>query len=423
MADFGFGEQLANARRGAGLSIQQVSDALRIRNDIIRSIEMQDFAHMPAKAFSRNQVSAYARYLGLDPNAITRSFLAAYSNFEHEAAAHAGTVTNIQQPSNNRAYLEARKAKRAQDEIESKHRLSDKSSRSDSEQRSHGAGSGSNRQRRPEGDPREQRQGSSQRRCRPDGAQDGTQRRSGQRSRNGSGAGNRSRNGSAPSRQRGGNQSGAGNRNRKPSQASNGVPGQRTTRKQRSIAHSIGTRPLEGDTFVSSLLSRLDIKKVAIAVAAIVIFIILVTTLSRCGASSNSTPDLEGNGGTSTVQVTGGTSSTESKVSNEQATAITATPDIRNQSATSFKLEVSLDADHSSWMQIETDDTTPVAEQVQGPQNYEYTVTSKAVLEIGNPSYVTVKVNSKEVELNTTEDGLGTLTITRADDGTVTTAE
>ena len=118
MADFGFGEQLASARRNAGLSIQQVSDALRIRNDIVRAIEMQDFTNMPAKAFSRNQVSAYARYLGLDSNAVTRAFLAAYSDFEHEAALHASTVTNVQLTSNNRAYLEARKAKRAQDEQE-----------------------------------------------------------------------------------------------------------------------------------------------------------------------------------------------------------------------------------------------------------------------------------------------------------------
>ncbi len=402
MADYGFGEQLASARRNAGLSIQQVSDALRIRNDIVRAIEMHDFANMPAKAFSRNQVSAYARYLGLDSTAITRSFLEAYSEFEHEAALHASTVTNMQQPSNNRAYLEARKAKRAQDEMESRHRAhGDRTSQGSSERRQ---ASRSHSSQGRDGSASGSRRDGAQRRTRPDGSRP-RPAQSGGRSR-------------AANAVNSGRQS-----SRRAAQGSGGVPRQRTTRKQRNISRSTGTRSLNQETLLSSLLSQIDVRKAAIAVAGIIIFIILLSSLTRCGASNSTTPDLTGNEGSSTVQVTGGSSTSENSVSTEQANAITATPDIRNQSATSFALAVALEADHSSWMQIVTDDTTPVAEQVQGPQTYEYTVTGKAVLEIGNPTYVTVKVNNKQVELNVTDDGLGTLTITRGEDGTVTTGE
>ncbi len=476
MADFGFGEQLASARRNAGLSIQQVSDALRIRNDIVRAIEMQDFTNMPAKAFSRNQVSAYARYLGLDPNAVTRAFLAAYSDFEHEAALNASTVTNVQLTSNNRAYLEARKAKRAQDEQESGQRMHGNRRHSGSSREhdryTRDVYDDGYAQDRGAQDPEywddeslevqdvydgragmqgaagdsygggysgAQRSGQSGTR-RPPRSADGRRPRSGSGS-GGSSRGSRGPRGAAPSR--GGSRSGA-NRGRRPSQGSNRgtdrnpqnarsnrkparsqdvVPRQHKSRRQRNIAKSTGTRSLNQETLLSSLLSRIDIRKAVIAIAVIIIFIFLVSTLSRCGASGSSTPNLSDNNGSSTVQVTGGSSTSESSVSKEQAAAITATPDIRNQSTTSFALVVSLEADHSSWMQIKTDDSTPLAEQVAGPQKFEYTVTKQAVLEIGNPTYVTVNVNNKKVDLNTTDEGLGTLTITRNDDGTVTTGE
>lgn len=470
MADFGFGEQLASARRNAGLSIQQVSDALRIRNDIVRAIEMQDFTNMPAKAFSRNQVSAYARYLGLDSNAVTRAFLAAYSDFEHEAALHASTVTNVQLTSNNRAYLEARKAKRAQDEQESGQRTHNNRRHSSPHRENAGYNrssgedlyeqdieaqnqqywnddevyvqddldlgdgglqSGGNIQggaRRPSRNPNAGGAGSTNGRRPRTGSNRGSSRGSSP-SRGGSRGGANSRaqrprqgSGQRPNRGSGRNPQNARN-NRRPARSQSVVPSQHKSKKQRDIARSTGTRSLNQETLLSSLLSRIDLRKAVIAIAALIIFIFLVSSLSRCGASSSSTPNLSDNDGSSTVQVTGGSSTSESTVSKEQAAAITATPDIRNQSTTSFALVVSLESDHSSWMQIKTDDSTPLAEQVQGPQKFEYTVTKQAVLEIGNPKYVTVNVNNKQVDLNTTDEGLGTLTITRNDDGTVTTGE
>lgn len=470
MADFGFGEQLASARRNAGLSIQQVSDALRIRNDIVRAIEMQDFTNMPAKAFSRNQVSAYARYLGLDSNAVTRAFLAAYSDFEHEAALHASTVTNVQLTSNNRAYLEARKAKRAQDEQEFGQRSHNNRRYSSPYRENAGYNRGNSEDLyEPDIDAQNQQYWDDDEAYAQDdlGLSDGGTQTAGniqggarRPSRNpnvgsaGSANGRRPRTGSSRSSGRGsspsrdGSRGGANNRGRRPRQGSGQrsnrgsgrnpknarnnrrpansqsvVPRQHKSKKQRDIARSTGTRSLNQETLLSSLLSRIDLRKAVIAIAVLIIFIFLVSSLSRCGASSSSTPNLSDNDGSSTVQVTGGSSTSESTVSKEQAAAITATPDIRNQSTTSFELVVSLEADHSSWMQIQTDDSTPLAEQVEGPQKFEYTVTKQAVLEIGNPKYVTVNVNNKQVDLNTTDEGLGTLTITRNDDGTVTTGE
>lgn len=128
MSSYNFGEELADARRRAGLSVQQVSDALRIRPDIIRALEMEDFARMPAKGFARNQVSAYARYLGLDSVEFTDRFLAAYNEFERSAA-NIGYVVDHQQPSGgDRAYATARRARNNQ-ESERQHRSRPRPSR------------------------------------------------------------------------------------------------------------------------------------------------------------------------------------------------------------------------------------------------------------------------------------------------------
>ncbi|MCL2883843.1 MAG: helix-turn-helix domain-containing protein, partial [Coriobacteriia bacterium] len=77
-----FGALLTEARMRRGLSIEQVSTVLRIRPAILRSLEKEDFYGMPLKGHSRNMVSAYARYLGLDAAEITRVFLRNYRDFE-----------------------------------------------------------------------------------------------------------------------------------------------------------------------------------------------------------------------------------------------------------------------------------------------------------------------------------------------------
>jgi cytoskeletal protein RodZ len=82
LAGESFGERLAAARQRKGLSIEQVSDALRIRASIINALERCDFQNMPLKGYSRNMVSSFARYVGLPSTELTEQFLREYHEFE-----------------------------------------------------------------------------------------------------------------------------------------------------------------------------------------------------------------------------------------------------------------------------------------------------------------------------------------------------
>ncbi|MCL2632003.1 MAG: helix-turn-helix domain-containing protein [Coriobacteriia bacterium] len=81
-----FGIILAEARMKKGLSLEQVSAVLRIRPAILASLEREDYFGMPLKGHSRNMVSAYSRFLGLDSAAVTELFLQNYRDFEHAEA-------------------------------------------------------------------------------------------------------------------------------------------------------------------------------------------------------------------------------------------------------------------------------------------------------------------------------------------------
>jgi transcriptional regulator with XRE-family HTH domain len=78
-----FGNRLAEARRRRGLTLEQVHIQLRISPAILESLEIGDFYHMPLKGHARNMVSAYARYLGLNPEEVTKQFLGEYREFEN----------------------------------------------------------------------------------------------------------------------------------------------------------------------------------------------------------------------------------------------------------------------------------------------------------------------------------------------------
>ncbi len=75
MAQKPFGRILAEARERKGMDINYASQRLRIRADILRAIEQNDFSRMPARGYTRNMVNAYARLLGLNATSITRQYL------------------------------------------------------------------------------------------------------------------------------------------------------------------------------------------------------------------------------------------------------------------------------------------------------------------------------------------------------------
>ncbi len=82
MEEYSFGDEIKRARIRRGLSIEQVSDALRIRRDVLEALENNEFGQLPAWGFIRNQVSAYARFLGLDSAEVTMRFFKEYDRYQ-----------------------------------------------------------------------------------------------------------------------------------------------------------------------------------------------------------------------------------------------------------------------------------------------------------------------------------------------------
>jgi len=72
------GEDLAEARRRAGLAVSEVSQRTRIRETIIRAIEEDDFAGCGADFYARGFIRAIARAVGADPAPLIRDYDAAH---------------------------------------------------------------------------------------------------------------------------------------------------------------------------------------------------------------------------------------------------------------------------------------------------------------------------------------------------------
>lgn len=92
----GVGEALAAAREAAGQSIDDVSRATRIRGELLRRIEQDDFAGCGGLVYARGHVRAIATHLGMDTAETLAAFDAEHGTpeapaardiFEHEVVA------------------------------------------------------------------------------------------------------------------------------------------------------------------------------------------------------------------------------------------------------------------------------------------------------------------------------------------------
>ncbi len=90
------GDILRETRERKGYDMAYVTRRLRIRPDILQSIENSDFPSMPPRGYARNMVNAYARFLGLNPTEIVEMFLREYSAYKisktYSAAVNDGFV-------------------------------------------------------------------------------------------------------------------------------------------------------------------------------------------------------------------------------------------------------------------------------------------------------------------------------------------
>jgi cytoskeleton protein RodZ len=88
------GGELRAARNARSLSLDDVSSATKISRSLLQSIESNAFADTPGGLFTRGYLRAYARVVGLDPEAIVRRYRELEAP-EPEPAATAEQPTSI----------------------------------------------------------------------------------------------------------------------------------------------------------------------------------------------------------------------------------------------------------------------------------------------------------------------------------------
>jgi len=68
------GGLLREAREKKGISLEQAETDTRIRHKFLAALETEDYAALPAPAYVRGFLKAYAAYLGLDPQQVLSLF-------------------------------------------------------------------------------------------------------------------------------------------------------------------------------------------------------------------------------------------------------------------------------------------------------------------------------------------------------------
>ncbi len=70
-----FSEELSTRRRQLGFSTAQASRVLRLKEDVLIAFEEGDFEAMPKSGYAQGMLSSYARYLGLDAARIVEMYV------------------------------------------------------------------------------------------------------------------------------------------------------------------------------------------------------------------------------------------------------------------------------------------------------------------------------------------------------------
>jgi flagellar biosynthesis protein FlhG len=84
------GPRLRRARLLRGVEVEDVATATKIGPAYLRSLEEDRFDDLPAVVYVRGFVAAYARFLGLDANAVARSYAQRFE--EHRSAKPRGRL-------------------------------------------------------------------------------------------------------------------------------------------------------------------------------------------------------------------------------------------------------------------------------------------------------------------------------------------
>jgi cytoskeleton protein RodZ len=68
------GEMLKSARAAAGMSLDQLADATKLRASILAAMEEDDFSHCGGVVYARGQLRSIAPVLGLEADDLVDAF-------------------------------------------------------------------------------------------------------------------------------------------------------------------------------------------------------------------------------------------------------------------------------------------------------------------------------------------------------------
>jgi len=73
LAVFG-GVHLKNIREVKGIALDEIAQKTRIRVSYLKALEDENFEQLPPEVFSKGFLRAYAKYIGLDPEVVIKSY-------------------------------------------------------------------------------------------------------------------------------------------------------------------------------------------------------------------------------------------------------------------------------------------------------------------------------------------------------------
>ena len=456
-----FSEMLVDRRRELGLSIKQASNVLRLKEEVLIAFEEGDFDSIPKSGYAQGMLSSYARYLGLNAKTVVNQF--SQDLFEHERGAGSHEArrrsrrnrdavdgplyqtpqANVGQP--RRTYVESRGFLPTSGGFAGD--MSDFATTSSPRPRYSSSHSDGIDDSYPQGRPYTSRVplssgvsplGQSQR----------------QRPMSHSGYGQQDQYGSYPSSSMSqgyyarsyGRHSDVTTRRVMPSQyqddmlldndgesyqSASSMAGRRSSRniastQRPNVRRRSGGSSSRGRNRVQTpthggllgmvelfLQDRSRVLGLIIAVLTIVLSAVIIFSVRSCVSASQST------GRSVTVTATQESSeeqkssetvsSEEEQRAREEATAAKVAE--TEAAVTTRTIEVSVADGEVTWLEIEYDGKSDIAETVTGPWERKYTVNQSITVNVNDTTAVTVMENGKKLEFDSKASGIGTITV------------
>lgn len=400
-----FGDMLLKRRRQMGVSIQQVSNIVKIRPQIIEYFETENFAAMPPRGYAQGMIASYARYLGLNSHEVVEAYFDALDEYER-AGGRSGRFEEVATDASPRSanatgrYMmvgSVPPSRFAQRPAQAGY-VSESSSPHEPISSARLRPGGSRISRRVDGyraSVRAEGQGR---------LPDGPARRAQRGYREGSGGST-----SHPYRERGGS-GGQGYGTRPPAVRGRGA----------------GSSDYGGRAPRKSQMPPLDMRMILIFGALAVLFIALIMALLLRGCAPASKGVVGSGEAVSTQSKNAGsaadTSNSESDSEGEGTSSDDSGADGENDGSASDKnaestpketvVKVSLKEKGAvAWVEVKLDGKIVLGKQVVGPFEEEFTVESQIDITTDSPSAVSVYQNGEKVRYDTKVSGVGKVTI------------